>query len=183
MINAATHSMYYVATLCPPAIDDKVQKHKVWMRDHFGCVVALKSPAHITLIPPFWLNHTAEQLLIETVQSFQTDKTPIELQLHDFSHFTDKVIFITVVENQPLNNLRIETEDHFIQSFHGIIKPDERPFHPHITIANRDIKPSDFKQAWQHFAKESFKESFQSNIISLLKLSAGKWNVIAEQQY
>ena len=174
-------NMYYLAVLCPAEIEDKVLKHKLWMRDHFGCTVALKSAAHITLVPPFWLRREAEQSLVDTVQSFQTDLMPVEIQLEGFSHFNDRVLFIAVNENQQLSVLCKETEKHFIQHFKGIIKPDDRPFHPHITIANRDIKPGDFISAWQHFSNEKFEESFQTNAISLLKLNSGQWEVIAEK--
>lgn len=176
-------SMYYVALLCPPAIESKVQQYKLWMRDQFGCTVALKSPAHLTLIAPFWLANTSEQLLIERLQSAQSNQLPVEIQLQGFSHFSNRVLFITVKENQQLNRLCKEVGDHFIQSFPGIIKPDDRPFHPHITIANRDIKPGDFDKAWQHFVKEEFEEIFQTNTISLLKLTESNWNVIAEKQF
>ena len=132
-------SMYYVAVLCPAAIDDTIQKHKLWMRDHFGCTVALKSAAHITLVTPFWLKNESEELLKDTLQSFQTDKLPVTIELQDFSHFSDRVIYINVKENHQLDSLRKEVEDHFIQSFHAVIKPDTRSFNPHITIANRDI--------------------------------------------
>lgn len=181
--------MYYLALVCPAAIDNKVQRYKLWMRDHFGCTLALKSAAHITLIPPFWLHHESEKLLVETLQNFQTGLFPIEILLHNFSHFSNRVIFITVTENHQLSRLHNEVENHFIQPFHslprlsgGIIKPDDRPFHPHVTIANRDIRPGDFIKAWEHFSKEKLEENFQTGAISLLKLSPGKWNVIAEKQ-
>jgi 2'-5' RNA ligase len=153
------------------------------MRDHFGCRVALKSAAHITLIPPFWFDYTSESLLTATLQSFQTDKIPLDIQLYDFFHFSNRVIFITVNENHRLGGLRKETEDHFIQPFPGIIKPDDRAFHPHVTIANRDIKPGDFIRAWEHFSREKLEENFCATTISLLKLSLEKWNVLAEKQY
>ncbi|HEY6506286.1 MAG TPA: hypothetical protein VIZ28_20055, partial [Chitinophagaceae bacterium] len=52
MNHFATHKMYYVALLCSPETDGKVQQFKYWMRERFGCTAALRSPAHITLIPP-----------------------------------------------------------------------------------------------------------------------------------
>jgi 2'-5' RNA ligase len=60
------------------------------------------------------------------------------------------------------------------------IKKDDRPFHPHITIANRDMKPARFEKAWEHFSNKEFTESFDTNSIFLLKLNDGKWNVIGE---
>lgn len=172
--------MFYVAVLCPPGIDKKIQAYKLWMRDRFGCTVALKSPAHITLIPPFWLENEKEQQLIETIHSFKTGIDPFTITLKDFSHFSNRVLFISVEENHQLGSLRKAAEDHFIPSFHEVIKADDRPFHPHVTIANRDIKPGDFNKAWDHFKQISLKEQFKAASVSLLKLSPGKWNIIAE---
>lgn len=183
MNNSITHSMYYVAVLCQTAIDEKIQKHKIWMRDRFSCTVALKSPAHITLIPPFWAPNEKEQLLIDTVHTFRTTIPPFNIHLYQFSHFSNRVIFVSVEENHELRSLRKATEDHFIKPFHDEVKPDDRPFHPHVTIANRDVKPGDFNKAWDHFKRQNFDEQFQPNTISMLKLSPGKWNVIAEQQF
>ncbi len=173
--------MYFLAVLCPASIDEKVQAHKLWMRDRFGCTVALKSAAHITLIPPFWMGHTLEQKLIHTLTHLQITIPFFAIQLHGFSHFSNRVIFIAVNENTQLKSLRKAVEDHFIQPFHGIIKPDDRLFHPHVTIANRDIKPGDFIKAWDHFKRLSFDEDVEATTVSLLKLSNDKWAVIAEQ--
>ncbi|MEJ8818982.1 2'-5' RNA ligase family protein [Lacibacter sp. H407] len=183
MNNSATHSMYFLAVLCPASIDEKVQAYKLWMRDRFGCTVALKSAAHITLIPPFWMETNSEELLFETLTQFQTTIPAFQIQLKGFSHFSNRVLFVAVNENHQLGSLRKAVEDHFIQPFHGIIKPDDRAFHPHVTIANRDIKPGDFIKAWDHFKRLSFDEDFEATAVSLLKLSPGKWNVISEQSF
>jgi 2'-5' RNA ligase len=175
--------MFYIAVLCSPEIDKKIQAYKLWMRDRFSCTVALKSSAHITLIPPFWLHTEKEQLLIESIHSFQTRIPPFNIHLQQFSHFSNRVIFAAVEENHQLGSLRKAVEDHFIQPFHNEIKPDDRPFHPHVTIANRDIKPGDFNKAWDHFKRQPFDEQFEANTISLLKLNPGRWNVIAEQRF
>ncbi len=173
--------MFYIAVLCSPEINKKIQAYKLWMRDHFGCTVALKSSAHITLIPPFWLHNEKEQLLIDTAHAFKTMLPPFNIHLQQFSHFSNRVIFVGVEENHQLGTLRKAVEDHFIPAFHDVIKPDDRPFHPHVTIANRDIKPGDFNKAWDHFKYRQFDEQFEATSISLLKLNPGKWNVIAEQ--
>lgn len=177
------HSMYYMAVVCPTVVNEKIHQYKEWMRDRFGCTVALKSAAHITLIPPFWLENTKEHDLIDTLNSFHSPTAAFTIALNGFSHFSNRVIFIAVEENHQLGALRKATEDHFIIPFHDSIKPDDRPFHPHVTIANRDIKPGDFKKAWDHFAQKHFQEVFEANTVSLLKLSPGKWQVIAERKF
>lgn len=171
--------MYYIAVVCPVSINKKVLEHKNWMKEQFGCVVALKSPAHITLIPPFWMEETKEADLIAATCNFKITTGLLSIQLCGFSHFTDRVLFIKVSDNPQLEELKHETEKHFNSAF-PFIKKDARPFHPHITIANRDLKPSAFIKAWQHFSKLHFDESFNCTGISLLKLSEGSWQVIAK---
>jgi 2'-5' RNA ligase len=183
MMQPATSRMYYIAVVCPAQVNEKVLRYKMWMKEQFGCVVALKSPAHITIIPPFWLDEIRENELLQTLQSFSSRLPEVKIQLEGFNHFRNRVLFINVEENKILNDLKIQTENHFMESFGNCIKKDNRPFHPHITIANRDMKPSHFEKAWEYFSKKEFKESFTNKTISLLKLSPGKWNVISEQEW
>jgi 2'-5' RNA ligase len=173
--------MYYVAIVCPREIDEKVFQFKEWMRKQFGCMVALKSPGHITLIPPFWMDEDREDELLQTLEQFTSNVAP-EIELNGFSHFGDRVLFIQVKENSALSDFKEQTETHFLQNFTGVIKKDERPFNPHVTIANRDVSPSTFLKAWAHFSKEQFEGSFTADKVSILKLNSGKWNVIAEKK-
>jgi 2'-5' RNA ligase len=175
--------MYYVAIVCPADVNEKVLQFKYWMKEQFGCVVALKSPAHITLIPPLWLEQSEETILQQTLQSLSININRADIHLQDFSHFNKRVLFINVKENPALAEIKQQTEKHFIQMPGNAIKTDDRAFHPHITIANRDLKPADFVKAWQHFAKKNFKEMFQVKSISLLKLGPDKWNVIGEKNW
>ena len=175
-----THAMYFAAIICPPGLDQDIIQYKYWMRDHFGCVQALRSPAHITIIPPFWLHLEREEKLKETLQAFTTDQNELIIQLDSFSAFGKRVLFIRVLENPELEAIKKQVEQHFAGIF-GEIRKDDRPFHPHITIAHRDLKPGDFEKAWSHFSQKEFKETFLLNTISLLKLTSGKWKVIEEK--
>jgi 2'-5' RNA ligase len=183
MSHLAKHSMYFIAIVCHAEVNEKVLQFKLWIKEQFGCVVALRSPAHITLLPPFWLEEPGEKKLQQTLQSFSMNMDEVEINLQAFSHFSNRVLFINVKENPALEKIKQQTEKHFVQLFGDLIKTDGRPFHPHVTIANRDIKPSDFIKAWEHFSNKEFKETFRTRIISLLKLSPDKWNIIGEKKW
>jgi 2'-5' RNA ligase len=183
MNNAAEHSMYFAAIVCPSPIEEKVLHFKHWMKNQFGCLVAMRSPAHITLIPPFWLDEIRETELLQTLQSFTSVMDELEIQLEDFSHFGKKVLYVHVKENSALEEVKFQAENYFMQSFGDVIKKDDHVFHPHVTIANRDLKPGDFEKAWQHFSIKAFNQTFRANIISVLKFSQGKWNVIGEKNW
>ncbi|MBI5858586.1 MAG: 2'-5' RNA ligase family protein [Sphingobacteriales bacterium] len=178
---SASHSMYFIAILCPPATDEKIFQCKQWMKEQFGCTVALKSPAHITLLPPFWLEEEREGGLIATFQHFRPDLQEIIINLSGFSHFSKRVLYVGVMANPALEEIKLQTENYFSENFPGTIKKENRPFHPHVTIATRDMRPSDFDKAFIHFSRKGFAEQFQAKTISLLKLSTGRWNVITEQ--
>jgi 2'-5' RNA ligase len=183
MHHPAKHSMYYVAIVCHAEVNEKVLQFKYWMKEQFGCVVALKSPAHITLIPPFWLEEKRETDLLQTLQLFSTSLDQFDIHLQGFSHFGNRVLFIPVKKNPALDEIKKQTEKHFISLLGDCIKTDDRPFHPHVTIANRDMKPSDFIRAWEHFSKKEFTETFRSGTISLLKLGPDRWNVIGRKDW
>lgn len=179
MTQSSKHQMYYVALICPEETDKKVNQFKIWMQQHFGCVIALKSPAHITLIPPFWLEQERETQLLKTLQLFSCDQDEMEIELAGFSHFGKSVLFLAVKENLLLQELQNQVIKYFQEPFNDVIKNNDRPFRPHITIASRDLKPGDLIKALEHFNKEDFFHSFQTKSISVLKLSPDKWNVIA----
>src|SRR5689334_4766293 len=113
MNHQAAHSMYYVAVLCPPEIDKKILEYKRWMKERFGCVVALKSPAHITLIPPFWLEEEKEGILQETCTSFTCELPELTIGIQGFSHFSKKVLYAVVTGNPAIEELKKQVEVHF----------------------------------------------------------------------
>lgn len=170
--------MYFAAIVCPPELDKKILDFKTWMKEQFGCVVALRSPAHITLVPPFWLAETREPELLQSIGSFINNMSMLEIQLDNFSHFNKKVLFIRVAGDPVLEEFKSQVTGHLMQSFPNIIKEEARPFQPHITIANRDMLPGHFRKAWEYFSKKEFREIFHSSKISLLKLGPTKWEVM-----
>jgi 2'-5' RNA ligase len=175
--------MYYIAIVCPDNLNNKIKGFKLWMQEKFGCKVALKSPAHITLIPPFWFDIDNEAIILQAISSFQSSVESIEIELTSFAHFAKRVLYISVKPNEHLERIKQETEDHFISLLGEVIKKETKPFVPHITIANRDVKPPDFDKAWAHFMNRKFEAVFQTQQISLLKLAEEKWSVISVQNW
>ena len=173
--------MYFVALVCPQEVNEKILRFKLWMKEHFGCVVALRSPSHITLIPPFWIEEVDEPLLVDTLHSFATNIKAVQILIDGFSHFGKRVLFAAVKSDPELERLRNEIEAHFITTFFNILK-EERAFHPHLTIANRDLRPGDFTKAWQYFANKTFSEVFEIRVISILKHVDGAWKIIADNK-
>jgi 2'-5' RNA ligase len=174
-------NMYYIAIVAPEEINQQVLKWKNYFKDHFDCTVALKSPAHITLIPPFWMKEDLENDLVNSIKDFSITKNKFEIALKDFTAFKPKVIFVDVVKSEILTD--------FYQSFTDCIdvnkfpiKKDDRPFHPHVTLATRDLHKKAFREAWEIFSKKKYEALWMVNGISLLRHNKKNWDVIFTSQ-
>lgn len=175
-------NMYFIAIVAPGEIDQQVLKWKNYFKENFGCTVALKSPAHITLIPPFWMKEELESDLIRAIQEFSKTKSKFEIALKDFAAFKPKVIFVDVVKNELLNSLYQSFSDFNITENRFPIKKDDRPFHPHVTLAARDLYKKAFYEAWEVFSKKKYDASWIVNGISLLRHNKKNWDVIFTSQ-
>ena len=169
--------MYYIAIIAPEAIDEQVKSWKLYLRDHFGCIVALKSPAHLTLISPFWMNTELQQALQNSMQEFSSSQHGFTLQLKNFDSFKPRVIFVQVMQSDNLLQLKNILEKHLLAHSQFPIK-EARAFHPHITLANRDLQKKDFGTAWEHFNKKNYETSFLVEGITLMKHNGLQWEPV-----
>jgi 2'-5' RNA ligase len=53
----------------------------------------------------------------------------------------------------------------------------DQPFHPHLTLAFRDLKKPAFYKAWQEFKEKKCEATFSVTEIVLLKHNGKIWNV------
>ena len=176
-------NMYYIALVAPEEINKAVLKWKYFLKEHFGCTAALKSPAHITLIPPFWMDEELEKELIHSITEFGKFRERFEISLKDFSAFNPKVIFVDVTKNEKLDSLYSTFNEFIISQNKYPVKIDERLFQPHVTIATRDLYKKDYYEAWKIFAVKKFEARWMVNTISLLRHNQKNWDVIFTSQF
>src|SRR6185436_16676574 len=100
-----------------------------------------------------------------------------------FSHFKPRVIFIDVLQNERLENLQNALFSHLLSDNTYPLKKDERPFHPHVTIATRDLHKKSFYEAWEHFKEKKYEAEWVTEGISLLRHNKKNWDVIATSQF
>jgi 2'-5' RNA ligase len=174
--------LYLIAILPPPEIDEQVMDFKQYMLRTFGCKVALNSPAHITLIPPFTIGKENVKGLLQDLKSFSENYQSFPIDLNGFQAFPPRVIFVHVNNNEILSGIKAALEEFLIVKNYPV-KKETRPFHPHITIANRDLLKNDFPLAWKHFNAATFTKSFMSGKISLLEHDGNKWNTCWEYSF
>lgn len=176
-------TMYFVALVLPEELNKKVLSWKNYMLERYNCKVSLKSPPHITLVPPFWLDEEQKDNLLTDVNSIAAGFKSFFIKTNNFSAFKPRTIFIDVEKNKELEGLKIKTDYFFMQNDLYKIKIDTRPFHPHITIATRDLFKKSFQEAWKIFEKESFEEKWEAKGISLLRHNKKNWDVIHTSQF
>jgi len=176
-------NMYFLAIVAPEKINHQVLKWKNYFKDHFECTVALKSPAHITLIPPFWMKEELEGDLVNSIQNFSTTQITFEITLKDFAAFKPKVIFVDVVKSNVLNGLYQSFTNHIFIENKFPIKKDDRPFHPHVTLATRDLYKKAFQEAWEIFSKKKYEALWIVKGVSLLRHNKKNWDVIFTSQF
>ena len=95
--------------------------------------------------------------------------------------FPPRVIFINVAESDFLDQLQGKLYRFFkreLDIFNANYQ--DRPFHPHLTLAFRDLKKSQFHVAWQEFSKKEYKAEFMADKISLLKHNGKSWDVLKD---
>src|SRR5688572_12032324 len=103
-------SMYFIAIVLPEELNLKILSFKQYMFEKYKCQVGLRSPAHITLIPPYWMNEDLEDLLKKDLELLANTSSPFQVSIRHFSSFPPKTIFIAPEENQDLKNVKIRTD-------------------------------------------------------------------------
>lgn len=174
--------MYFIALVLPHPLNEKVLKYKQMMLDRYNCKVGLKSPAHITLVPPFWMEDEKEEQLIADINSLSNHLHPFSIATNNFSAFKPKTIFIALTPNEELNEVKKATDDLFKNNSFYNIKIETRPLHPHITIATRDLFKKSFHEIWPWFAEKKILEEWTAEGISILKHNKKNWEVIHTSQ-
>jgi 2'-5' RNA ligase len=174
--------MYFIAIVLPARLNEKVLKYKNIMLEKYNCKVGLKSPAHITLVPPFWMEEEKEPRLISDIETLSNQLTTFSITTNNFSAFKPRTIFIQPILTEELTKTKETTDDVFRNNAFYNIKIDTRPFHPHITIATRDLFKKGFNEIWPWFAEKEFKEEWTVEGISILKHNKKNWDVVYTSQ-
>ena len=171
---------YFIAIVPPEPVFSEIEKVKREISQKYNNKSSLRSPAHITLHMPFEMKEEKEGSLIEKISSFKFS-SPFSVQLKDYSCFEPKVIFIDVIKNVTLNTLQKELVFH-VKSNLNIFNQyeDKRAYHPHVTIAFRDLKKSDFYLANEEYKTKSFTAEFKVNSFFLLKHTGKIWLPLKE---
>lgn len=172
--------MYYIAVLPPEHIRAEIRGFKLEVSKKFNSKHALRSPAHITLQMPFHFEEEIEASLLHSLTDLAATKTPFNCTIRDFDHFDERVVFADVIPNAELRSLRFALQDHLREVHNFTEKKLPKRFHPHITIANRDLTADRFPGCWEAFKDRSYRRSFDVEAFSILKHGGDHWKVYGD---
>lgn len=171
---------YFIAIVPPEPLLSEILQIKQSIFDNYQSKGALRSPGHITLHMPFSFDESKEDKLIECLNEFQF-KTTFPVSLKNYDCFEPRVIFINVQAQNQLFELQNQLVNHVKRNLNIFNQSDDmRGFHPHITIAFRDLKKATFYKAWEEYKTKSFSETFVCNSFSLLIHQKDEWVVLKE---
>jgi 2'-5' RNA ligase len=167
---------YFLAVIPPSPVYEEALQLKNYFKERYNSKASLNSPPHITLHMPFQWKEEKEQDLIERLTSFKAGIKPFKVKLLNFNSFAPRVIFIDVVANEHLAALQkklLKFSKKELNLFNADYK--DQPFHPHLTLAFRDLKKSMFGEAWEEFQTKPFSADFLVEHIVLLKHTGKVW--------
>lgn len=165
--------LYSIALVPPKNIREEVLDFQRLAEKKFDSKVTLRSPVHITLVPPFNANPEELKQIIKKVTSNLKNHRPIATAIKGFYHFSNRTIMLEVNKNKSLDvlftDIMLATSE--ITYNHSYSK-----FIPHITIANRDLSPEIFDKAYEYFSHIPYSRNFISEEVAIYVFEEGKWS-------
>ena len=173
--------LYFVALIPPEPIKSEVWQMKEEVKTKYGPKAALKSPAHITLHMPFTFRVDREAQIIDCLKEAVLGIPSIQINHNGFGCFDPRVIYVNVEKTVPLEELK----KNVVKQMRLELKLQNAdyknlPFHPHMTIAFRDLKKPIFQEAWPEYRERAYQASWECGSVCLLKHTGKDWAVLEE---
>jgi 2'-5' RNA ligase len=173
-----TAKKYFIAIVIPEPCYTRIEEVKQRLYEEHGLKGALRSPAHITLHRPFAWKEEKEAQLIEVLSRFKKELT-FNIELKNFAFFEPRVIYVNVLKNKPLEALHLQLKLYAQKELKLLNEVNDlRGFHPHVTVAFRDLKKPKFYALQKSFESKQLACGFNYGGFSLLKLEK-RWEEIA----
>lgn len=168
--------LYFIAILCPGYLSEKIRTIQVDVAEKYGSRHSLKSPPHITLLPPFKHDENTIAELAAGLRIFLKRFSVFGVELNGFNCFErNRVVFIRVIPNVKLDSLYRLLSEFSSSGASLTLQSPHAQFTPHITIASRDLNKEMFCKSWSEFKEKKINETFMVNSFFLLKHTGKEW--------
>ncbi|MBS4071221.1 RNA 2',3'-cyclic phosphodiesterase [Algoriphagus aquatilis] len=171
---------YFLALIPPDPIISKSHEIKEEIRKKFGLKYALKSPPHITLKMPFSYNEAKEDQLTDRLSEFLVNQKSFSVGISGIGTFGQRVIFQGIRTNPELLELQKNLKSFCKRELLLVDELSDRNYHPHLTLAFKDLKPSKFDGVLELVKDLQFDAEFKVDRMAILKKNEGKWQIQKE---
>jgi 2'-5' RNA ligase len=174
---SANVGLFFLALLPPQEIRDELRKWQHWTAKEFQVRAALGSPPHITIYPPVRWPLAALSAWKNSLNRFSRNHTQFSVTIHGFNHFGKEVVFADVEQSPPLMNFQKSFLKYWMESLGAKCPKHADSYHPHITLAFRNLTPASFKGIWDKFGPLPYTRQFKAEEMVLLKHQPTGWEI------
>lgn len=161
---------YFIGLTLPEGLRGTIESERLWMREKWGNRSGMRTEPHITVIPPFESDMLLS-LLKEILSSL--DVPPFSVNVSGYGSFGERTIYAHVKRSLELETLvRKATK---ILGENEIKVKKEKRYTPHVTIANRDIKPYSFIPSMEYLNKIDINETFMVDSFMIFEFRNYSW--------
>lgn len=169
-------SLYFIALVPPEPFRQQAWEMKVYFREEYHSKASMNTPAHITLHAPFKLKQEDGEAELERVlRELASDFKPFEVRLKNYGAFRPRVIFIDIEKEPALERLQKAVVEQVMPHAEAEKGRQESSFHPHMTLAFRDLSKDDFHRAWKEYKHKELSYSWEVQGFVLLKHNGKYW--------
>lgn len=177
MNNNARPYTHFIGVLVPEDLSLVLEDCRSYMRSRYGCISGQRTPLHVTIVPPFVLNPSySTEDLSEVLNSIFFKEFTAHVE--SFGSFGERTLYARVIEDKSWDELRNTVFHSVSRVFPDTLKKDHRAFHPHITIANRDIPNGALYEALMRLNGVPLSEVFTVKKLTLFEFKNGRWEQV-----
>lgn len=172
-------TLYLLALLPPEPVFSETWALKQEVHRRTGSRNAVRLPPHITLLPPLSQDDEFEARATAALTAFAATQAAPAVGLHGFAWFGDRTLFVHVSEAAALKALHAALMA-WCAAHLPEVKPETRPFTPHLTLATRDLPAAQVPELRQLFAQRAYSASFVARQLTLFRHDGQQWQARAQ---
>jgi 2'-5' RNA ligase len=170
-----------IAILPPETLSAYVRAEQQRIAETWGPRHALRTPPHITVIPPIEIGDDRIGTLEEIAAQLAPAHATFTLRLRGFGAFAPNVLYIRPVRNIELDELHRDWRRRLEETLPGVLaRYPDKPYRPHLTLAHRDVAEAQFHAMWAHYGEKRLDISFKVKSFAILDHSRSGWSVRRE---
>lgn len=173
--------LYFIAIIPPQQLCSFIDEKRKQIAKKYNAYHALKTIPHVTLISPFKRSADNEVQLHLELQNYFEKVTPFSITINGFGNFQrqNKVVFFNVDKSKELISFHRNLVYELRNKLHFSDKEASYMYHPHITIAHKDLSNENFELAWNELEGKEFTANFQCNKVALLRHNYREWEILS----